>query len=246
MRISIYLFILLVVAISCNQKKRKLTFKGCGVVDDNQENKAIVLFDGKSLDAWRGYMLDSLPAEWSVDNGNILFTPGKKSGKSRNSIITKQKFSNFILSLEWKISEGGNSGIFWGVYEAIALNEPFQSGPEVQVLDNKRHSDALVNPNFHQAGALYDLVQPSQEVCRPAEEWNTCEIKVNHKTNYGSIKLNGVLIAEFPVHGEAWETMVANSKFKKWKHFGIHRVGHIGLQDHGDKVWYRNISIKEL
>jgi hypothetical protein len=99
---------------------------------------------------------------------------------------------------------------------------------------------------FYQAGALYDLVQPEHDVCNPAGEWNLCVLKVNHKTNQGSVTLNGTEIVSFPVHGEAWDAMVAKSKFKGWEGFGKHHTGHIGLQDHGDKVWFRNIKIKEL
>jgi len=114
------------------------------------------------------------------------------------------------------------------------------------VLDNERHPDAKANPKFHQAGALYDMVQPKHDVCNPAGEWNLCVLKVNHETNQGSVTLNGIEIVSFPVHGEEWNALVANSKFKDWEGFGKHQTGHIGLQDHSDKVWYRNIKIKEL
>jgi len=203
----------------------------------------ITLFDGTSFDHWRGYLSDSMPAEWGIEDGTMAFTPGKKGGKN---IITKEKFTNFILSLEWKISEGGNSGIFWGVHEDPAYSEAYQTGPEIQVLDNERHPDAKANPKYHQAGALYDMVQPIQDVCKPAGEWNECMLKIDHVQNEGSVTLNGTVIVEFPVHGEAWDALVANSKFKDWEGFGKYQTGHIGLQDHSDKVWFRNIKIKKL
>ncbi len=173
----------------------------------------------------------------------MAFTPGKEGGKN---IITKDKYTNFILSLEWKISERGNSGVFWGIFEDEAFPEAYQTGPEIQVLDNERHPDANANPKYHQAGALYDMVQPAYDVCNPAGEWNTYIIKVDHNSNSGEVTLNGKVIVEFPVHGAAWDAMVAKSKFKDWKGFGKYQTGHIGLQDHRDKVWYRNIKIKKL
>lgn len=203
----------------------------------------ISLFDGTNFDNWRGYLTDEMYQEWTIEDGAMVFTPSGQGGKN---IITKETFTDFEMSLEWKISEGGNSGIFWGVYEDPKYKEAYQTGPEIQVLDNERHPDALANPKYHQAGALYDLVQPMHDVCKPAGEWNLCVLKVNHKTNEGSVTLNGTVIVTFPVHGEAWDALVAKSKFKGWEGFGKHHTGHIGLQDHGDKVSFRNIKIKKL
>jgi hypothetical protein len=202
-----------------------------------------VLFDGTSYDSWRGYLADEVYPEWTIQDGAMAFNPGPKGGKN---IITKNKYTNFVLSLEWKISEGGNSGIFWGVHEDEQFSEAYQTGPEIQVLDNERHPDAQVGDGLHTAGALYDMVVPSSDVTKPAGEWNLCVLEVNHKTNMGKVTLNGTQIVTFPVHGEKWDAMVANSKFKDWKGFGAYQEGHIGLQDHSDKVWYRNIKIKSL
>ncbi|MGC1205641.1 MAG: DUF1080 domain-containing protein [Flavobacteriaceae bacterium] len=212
-------------------------------VEVKTESEWITLFDGTNFDNWRGYLTDEMYPEWTIEDGAMLFTPSEKGGKN---IITKDTYTNFVLSLEWKISEGGNSGIFYGVYEDEKFNEAYQTGPEIQVLDNERHPDAKANPKFHQAGALYDLVQPEQDVCKPAGEWNICVLSVNHETNQGSVTLNGTEIVKFPVHGEEWDALVENSKFKDWEGFGKHQTGHIGLQDHSDKVWFKNIKIKKL
>ena len=120
------------------------------------------------------------------------------------------------------------------------------TGPEIQILDNERHPDAQANPKFHQAGALYDLVQPTADVCKPAGEWNHVLLSVNHNTNEGSVQLNGTEIVTFPLSGEGWDALVNNSKFKDWKGFGAFKTGRIGLQDHDDRVSFRNIKIKEL
>ena len=113
------------------------------------------------------------------------------------------------------------------------------------MLDDERHPDAK-NGTTHQAGALYDMVAPAKKVVNPAGEWNRVELMVNHETNEGHVLLNGERIVEFPVHGPDWDKMVAGSKFADWDGFGTYKTGKIGLQDHGDRVAFRNIKIKEL
>jgi hypothetical protein len=203
----------------------------------------IVLFDGTNFDNWRGYLKDDIYSEWSIEDDAMLFTPGEEGGKN---IISKNKFTNFVLSLEWKISEGGNSGIFWSVFEDEKFSEAYQTGPEIQVLDNAKHPDSFVAEGTHKAGSLYDMIACPDEVINPAGEWNECILEINHKTNFGKVSMNGREVMTFPVHGETWDEMVENSKFKDWDGFGKYQTGHIGLQDHADKVWYRNIKIKEL
>lgn len=205
----------------------------------------IVLFDGTTLDAWRGYGREDLPESWKIEDGAMVFYPADKPSGENHNLVTRQDFRNFVLSLEWKISEGGNSGIFWGVEEDPWYTEPYQTGPEIQVLDNERHPDAKAGTT-HQAGALYDMVAPSKSVARQAGEWNLCEITVDYSKNRGSVRLNGTEVVTFPLGNKAWDAMVANSKFNGWKGFGEFHTGMIGLQDHGDVVAYRNIKIKPL
>lgn len=243
MRKILFFTVLVITITSCKQVKKESNEAEINQSEVNKESEWISLFDGTSFDNWRGYLTNSMYPEWSIEDGAMVFTPSENGGKN---IITKDTFTNFELSLEWKISEGGNSGIFWGVFEDPKYSEAYQTGPEIQVLDNERHPDALANPKFHQAGALYDMVQPMHDVCKPANEWNLCVLKVNHETNHGSVTLNGTEIVTFPVHGEEWDNMVENSKFKGWEGFGKHQTGHIGLQDHGDKVSFKNIKIREL
>lgn len=206
----------------------------------------VSLFDGTSLSGWHVYNNPSGTNPWTIEGGVLMF-PGRAAGsKPEFNLVTDNNYTDFILSIEWKISEGGNSGIMWGVIEDEKYEHPYDTGPEIQVLDNERHPDALANPKFHQAGALYDMVQPMYDVCKPAGEWNVCEIEINHQTNHGSVTLNGTEIVTFPVYGEAWDAMVAKSKFKDWKDFGKSKTGKICLQDHENKVSYRNIKIKTL
>ena len=214
-----------------------------GIAYNSYPSDEIILFDGSSFDNWRGYLQQDMPKGWSIEENAMVFTPAK--GVNGN-IITKDKYTNFILHLEWKISTAGNSGVFWGVNEIASLSQPYFTGPEIQVLDNARHPDAKANPKFHHSGALYDMVQPMHDVCHPAGEWNTFEIEINHLKNQGTVKLNGTLIVDFPLHGQLWDNLVENSKFRDWEYFAKFTTGHIGLQDHGEKVWYRNIRLKEL
>ena len=207
------------------------------------ENEWITLFDGTSLENWRGYLSDSIYKEWTIEDNAMVFTPSDKAGKN---IISKQQFTNFVLSLEWKISEGGNSGIFWSVFEDEKFPEAYQTGPEIQVLDNALHADAKVANGTHKAGSLYDMIACPDEHVNPAGEWNLCVLEINHVTNVGKVSMNGTEVITFPVHGEQWDEMIKKSKFDGWEGFGSYKTGHIGLQDHSDKVWYRNIKIKEL
>lgn len=205
-----------------------------------------ILFDGTSMDAWKAYGSEDVPSTWKIEDGAMVFYPpqDRPEGASYN-LVSKEEYTNFILSLEWKISEAGNSGIFWGVVEDPKYGQPYETGPEIQVLDNQGHPDAS-NGDTHQAGALYDMVAPKTDVTKPVGEWNQCEITVDYASNTGKVVLNGEEILSFPLGNEAWDAMVDKSKFKGWEGFGKFQTGKIGLQDHGDVVAYRNIKIKTL
>ena len=208
-----------------------------------EEREWEILFDGTNYDQWKGYGADEVFDNWTIEDGAMAFTPGEEGGKN---IITKNTYTNFVLSLEWKISEAGNSGIFWAVVEDEKYSEAYQTGPEIQVLDNTGHPDAKIGEGTHSAAALYDMIAPPEDYTKPVGEWNLCVLEVNHKTNEGKVTFNGNELFTFPVNGEKWDAMVANSKFADWEGFGASQTGHIGLQDHSDKVWYRNIKIKSL
>ena len=205
-----------------------------------------------SIDDWQAFKGGELPEFWKDENGAIVFHPPTKeqrenSDGSNNSfnIVTKKNYSNFVLSLEWKISEAGNSGIMWGVSEDEKYKEPYQTGLEIQILDNEKHPDAK-NGITHQAGALYDLVEPSKDATKPVGEWNTAVITIDHDANKGSSVLNGVEVATFPMNGEALEALLKGSKFDGWDGFAQFKEGKIALQDHNNVVSFRNIKIKEL
>jgi hypothetical protein len=192
------------------------------------------LFDGCSLDAWRGYRSDRVPSGWQVVDGALT-----RVGKA-GDLITRDVFGDFELALEWMITEGGNSGIMYRVTEEAA--ETYQTGPEMQVLDDARHPDG--RSRLTAAGAVYGLYPAPPGVVKPAGDWNAAAIVVrgNHVEHW----LNGVEVAAYELGSPDWRARVAASKFRKWPGYGRAAAGHIALQDHGDRVAYRDIRIRTL
>ncbi len=205
-----------------------------------------VLFDGTSFDGWKEFQSDKVSDNWKIEDGAMVYHPPKNRPEGEiYDLVTEKQFTNFILSLEWKISEGGNSGVMWGVQEDEKFEKPYHTGPEIQVLDNEKHPDAKAGTT-HQAGALYDMVAPSKDNTKPVGEWNTMVITVNNDKKTGSVELNGEEVVNFPVANEMWNVMVSKSKFADWDGFGKFIQGKIALQDHGNRVSFRDIKIKEL
>ena len=200
------------------------------------------LFDGTSTEGWRGYNKGTFPSEgWITEDGTLRHVAGAGGG----DIIYDKKFSNFELSFEWKISDGGNSGVFILAQE-IPEQAIYMSAPEFQILDNDKHPDAKLGINGNRtATSLYDMIPANPQNTKPAGEWNSAGIIVNNgKVSYLS---NGETVVEFTIWTDEWYAMVANSKFKDWPYFvNPAKEGYIGLQDHGDDVWFRNVKIKEL
>ncbi len=251
MKKVVLIIFIVAMTISCKEKA-KLPIKE-KMADDKAKTETEasfeewkMLFDGKSFEGWHEYKKTKVSDNWKIEEGAMVFYPPKerKKGESYN-LVSDNEYTDFVLSLEWRISKAGNSGIFWGIKELDELNQPYETGPEIQVLDNDNHPDGK-NGESHQAGALYDMVAPLRDVTRPVGEWNLCEISINHKTNTGVVVLNNVEIVQFPVNNPEWSEMVSKSKFADWEHFAKYTTGKIGLQDHGDVVAFRNIKVKEL
>ena len=202
-----------------------------------------VLFNGTSLDGWRSYGQSEPGAEWIVEDGAVfLNVDDSTETMTGGDLITVGQYENFELELEWKIAEGGNSGIFFGVREIEGHDVAYLTGIEMQVLDDDVHPDGQ-NPETS-AGSSYALYPPTADVVRPVGEYNQVRITVNNKDV--EHWLNGQKVAEYTIDSPDWQQRVAASKFADWEHFGIYRKGHISLQDHTDPVWYRNIRIREL
>ena len=196
-----------------------------------------LLFNGTDLAGWKGYKKDAPGATWVVEDGTLALTAG-----GAGDIMTAEEYGPFELSLEWKISPNGNSGIIYLIKEDKDAANTYNTGPEMQVLDNDGHADGKI-PS-HRAGALYDIVVPPDGAVKPVGEWNTAVVRFTG--NSIEHVLNGVTVSQSSYGDDAWKAKVAASKFKQWPMFGTFASGHIALQDHGDKVWYRNIKIRPL
>jgi len=199
-----------------------------------------LLFDGQTMNEWKGFNKDDIDSKWSVQDGSIFFNP--QAIGNGGDIISKEEYENFEFKLEWKIQNCGNSGVFFNSVEDEKYCCPWMTGPEMQVLDNSCHPDSKYKT--HRAGDLYDMIETKFVTVNPAGEWN----KVYIKSNNGDVEfwLNGYKVVEFTMHDQQWLDMIANSKFKEFPDFGLAKKGHIGLQDHGDRVWFRNLKIRTL
>jgi len=197
------------------------------------------LFDGATTAGWRQYRGDAPRPAWKVVDGALVL-----GGRGGGDIVTTDEFEWFELSLEYRISPGGNSGLMFRVTEEDEA--PWQSGPEVQILDNARGRDP------QRAGWLYGLYPPGKDkvtgeitdATRPAGEWNTLSLRV--APEQGEIAVNGIRYTTFKLGSDDWKSKVATSKFASFPRFGTAARGRICLQDHGDEVAFRNIRIREL
>jgi hypothetical protein len=197
-----------------------------------------LLFDGKSTKGWRGYKKAKVPTAWKVADGALVFD--KRPGDEGGDLVTADQYESFELQIDWKIVEGGNSGVMYHVSESETY--PWQTGPEMQVLDNQRHADG--KSPVTSAGSCYALFAPGKDVTRPAGQWNQARLLVDgaHVEHW----LNGEKLVVYEKGGSDWDERVAASKFKAMPRFGKPDKGHIDLQDHGDRVEYRNIKIRVI
>jgi hypothetical protein len=229
-----------VVAIATADKPNTLSKK-------ELENGWMLMFNGLTPDGWRSYNGESFPEQgWEVVDGTLhVIGSGRGEAGGGGDILFDRKFSNFELSLEWKVSEGGNSGIFYLAQE-IPGEPVWKNAPEMQILDNEKHPDAKLGKDGNRAaGALYDLIPGKAEAVKPAGEWNKVKVMVYKGTVVHTV--NGENVLEYHLWTDDWKAMVAESKFKEYEHFvNPASEGYIVLQDHGDDVWFRNIKIREL
>ena len=222
-----------------------------------------VLFNGnEKMQGWRGYGKDHIPSRWSVEEGCIKFA-GSGGGEAQTGeggdLIFAHKFKNFVLELEWKVSKGGNSGIFYLAQEVKNAEGKWQpiyiSAPECQVLDNVNHPDAMLGKDGNrQSSSLYDMIPAKPQNSNPAEEWNKVRIMVYKGTVVHT--QNDANVVEYHLWTPQWTDLLQTSKFSSeaWPLAfellnncgGENREGYIGIQDHGDDVWYRNIRVKVM
>ena len=211
------------------------------------EDGWILMFNGLTPDGWRSYNGETFPENgWVVEDGTLhVIGSGRGEAGGGGDILFDRKFRNFELSLEWKVAEGGNSGIFYLAQE-IPGEPVWKSAPEMQILDNDKHPDAKLGKDGNRAaGALYDLIPGKFEAVNPAGEWNHAKVMVYRGTVVHI--MNGENVLEYHLWTDDWKSMVANSKFRDYEHFmNPAQEGYIVLQDHGDDVWFRNIKVRIL
>lgn len=194
----------------------------------------VALFDGRTTAGWHGYGQVEAPAGWQVIDGALVRVgPG-------GDLVTDEIYADFELELEWMISPGGNSGIFFRV--ADGKSYVWETGPEMQVLDNALDYDG--KSPLTSAGSNYALHAPLRDTTRPIGEWNQARLVVHgaHVEHW----LNGEKLLEYELWSPEWQALVAASKFAGMPGYGLERAGRIALQDHGDPVWYRAIRLREL
>ncbi len=190
---------------------------------------------------WRGYNMDSLPDNWSIKDG-VIECYGK-AGDVGGDIISRDEYDNFELSLDWKISEGGNSGVFYHVVEDTVYHSPYQTGPEYQLMDDKGFKEPL--EDWQMAGANYAMhVANDKKTLKPVGEWNSTRIIFDH----GKVEhwLNGEKIVEFDKNSEDWKAKRNSGKWNDYPEYGNANSGYLGLQDHGAGVWFRNVKVRRL
>jgi Domain of Unknown Function (DUF1080)/Methane oxygenase PmoA len=210
-----------------------------------------LLFDGKSVEGWRGYKRpDASGARWKVEDGSLTIDPNDgKDTRGARDIITTDQYDRFDLKWEWRVAPGGNSGVKYFVLEDMDS----AIGHEYQIIDDERHADAKVGPH-RQTSAFYDVLPVSvaaailEKVKKPAGEWNVSRVRVApSRVVAGGTRvyhyLNDVRVLEYELDSPELRAAIAKSKFKDVARFGKLHNGHILIQDHGDRVWYRNIKI---
>jgi len=202
-----------------------------------------LLFDGSTLTGWKTYNRTDMATSWSVKDGAIFLDAKKgRSEIAKGDLVTLEDYDDFELSLEWKISECGNSGIMYRIVEDPKYKQPYLTGPEMQVLDNKCHPDAKIIT--HRSGDFYDVMASKTENVKPAGEWNAVRIIMKgYKLEQWQ---NGVKQIKLTLGSDEINAIVEKSKWKNQKDWGKALIGKIGLQDHGDPVWFRNIKIRNL
>lgn len=210
----------------------------------------ILLFDGETLDGWRGFGIDKAPDGWMVEDGTIKILPKTNWPRQADGqpilgadLITAETFDNFELAWEWKIGPKGNSGIKYNVSEELSIKYPPKGcalGFEYQMID-----DSNLTSMRNSTGSLYDLVSPvNEKILKPIGEFNSSRVIFNN--GYGEHWLNGEKVVEFKIGTAQFDSLIQNSKFDTIPDFSKQRKGHIVLQDHAETAWFRNIKIRKL
>lgn len=241
----------------------------------NSDSEWVSLIKDNSLEGWHYFQENETKTGWKVENNVLIFdkVSGLESGEEDASLLSDKKYESFEIVFDWKIESGGNSGFMWGVAENPEYKYPYQTGPEIQIIDPAVYAkpEAVLGGDIelnniltdleqrkHFLGAVYDLFPPKESLkANPFGNWNHYHIKIDQKNNFGTLILNGTLVNEFPLRGPKWDAAFSASKFnksedypylgeKRWFDFASIKKGSICLQDHPGKAYFKNIKIREL
>ena len=194
-----------------------------------------LLFNGKDMSQWRNFKKQSINSKWQIAENSMSL-----NSRGGGDLISNKQYENFEFKLEWKISKNGNSGIF--ILADEKGKKVYSHAPEIQILDNEGHRDKKI-PN-HRSGSLYDMIEAPAASQKKAGEWNKLRIQLDKR--HLQVWQNEVKTVDIVIGSEKWNKALAGSKFKDWKGFAKNSKGHLGLQDHGNVVFYKNLKIREI
>ncbi len=241
---SLSFILLSCLLLACSSSKKASTSDKPNTLTSKEKNDGwVLLFDGTTTNGWHSYNKDFVEKNWKVADGALVMDTSLKDDNNQGDIVTDKSYKNYDLKVDWKISPAGNSGIIFDVKESPKFEDTYNTGAEMQILDNISAEDN--KKGNHLAGLLYDLSgTPDLSKPKPVGEWNHSEIVQidGHLTFY----FNGVKTVEVQQGSDQWKQMIDNSKFKTWPGFMTSPDGKIAFQDHGCEVAFRNVMIKEL
>jgi hypothetical protein len=241
---------MIIALVSCGSPLKKDAISLYQELEENQEPNTLskkeirnnwkLLFDGKTTAGWHGFNLKEFPDCWAIEDGS--FTMNSQGGGEDQDIITDQVYRDFALSVDYKLTKGANSGVLYQVSEDPKYKFPYETGPEFQVIDHENWPDKLEDWQIN--GANYAMYPPRSRPYKPLGEWNHLFLVVegNHVTQI----LNGKVVVEYEKKSDEWMKLRNSGKWTDFPDWGKFDEGHLSLQNHGTKVWYRNIKLKEL
>jgi hypothetical protein len=210
------------------------------LTDKEKKNGWQLLFDGKTTAGWHGYNMKIFPDCWAIEDESL--TMNSKGSQEDQDIITNKKYRDFVLSLEYKLTKAANSGIIFQVEEDPKYKFPYETGPEFQVIDHENWPDKL--EDWQMNGANYAMYPPMAKPYKALGEWNQLFLMV--KGNMVTQMLNGVVVVKYEKNSEEWMKLRNSGKWSAFPDWGKFDEGYISLQNHGTKVWYRSIKLKEI
>jgi hypothetical protein len=236
----------LLLTIGCGEAEKQASpCAGINVLSEGEKAAGwVLLFDGKGLDGWHGYNGQAVQS-WTIEDCAIksVGTEGNYGSDMRADLTTDKEYENFEVSIDWKSSKGGNSGLMYGVVEEPKYDAAWKTGPEYQFVDDVGFPSKL--EEWQKAGANYAMhLANDQKELKPVGEWNNTRILVHgpHVEHW----LNGRKIVEFERWTDEWNKLRDSGKWKDAPDYGLAKTGRIVLQDHGSVFWFRNIKIREI